>query len=1170
MKSRARFRLLTALLCLVMLLSVRLLCVPTGAAEITDSAYDQNFSTYTSLQGKLNTLINGYDARAEASGNSSRSHAVSTLILTKYAPQNSLIMAKDKRDGTALDLGAEFALLEAKAVLAAKITWIAYAHDVIPTDGQDDSSPADNLTYSWLTTYLSQIDAITRLDTITADYEKDLCAEMNRIVFTQKLQALPARYQIPEDDVREALRVAIEGLDTLTRTIRDGEDPSAFDEEYLLSGKGFLEFYDQAHTVVLLARHRLDAEAEYDALYTQFGLPEPDRSASKTAFSLSLKDASTTSQINALLLDAAKGLLNLALPDGGGQFVLAYRTALIDAFTAAVAQTADAATVTLCPFLDGSDATVSPYPFARYAACVIAKDRIFEETNDSILKPLIDSYVAPDGILELCQSQAELDLAVDRAERRKEWYRTYLHYEAQLRATVIPSTQKDPLLIALKNRYFETDTQLAQAPTPFNGKLLVAEGTAYMSDTLREAEARQFLHVYRDVWSNTTVTLDDRYLLNAAILDFAKLHADTQSKLQNEKQCLGEQYKQLALLDIQNGNGSTHYDTVDKVSALRQEMLDKLCLAVRELDAATLSPAALKATADSAVIRSDAMLSILEAYAAIQNAPNYPHYTNEDCAAIRADATAALGTLCDLSLPFDPDTDTRVSQVIDAMRHRAEVAEERLASLPTPLDKHKAQAVGQIDAAYQELMKNKTLYAEEALSKLSEIYHHALAEIHQLPADSDHETVLKITREKIALMQNVRRDRLYTQGHNSVLPHYHSDDDHLKKNGLWGMLFAPDHIPHYAVFTAMPFTLGNQNVTYREAVRQGMVLVHQGGMADATLLEQLRHSMLLSGIALSYTATAEGTYEITLLLPEDIRAEDVLGLAYLKDDGSVEFYNISASGNEISTDISHFSSFYIVVKKAVSMWPLILILSLFLLVELLAIGLLLARRVKRSKPLCLAAVLPLSPAAMLRPWEPQGAPAVLVTLGILITGSAAVLVWLIADDWKYRRSLRADTATDETITESTTDAAISPDSTLESESEAKAEPRPALLALPEPLPSVSADEADERISDEEAQELLKTQAVSLHHPIGKKVAVNIDELSAHFQSGETVSLESLKEKGLISKRATAIKVLARGTLDKSLTVVAHDFSVAAIKMILLTGGEAILIERVQQEETNAS
>ena len=78
---------------------------------------------------------------------------------------------------------------------------------------------------------------------------------------------------------------------------------------------------------------------------------------------------------------------------------------------------------------------------------------------------------------------------------------------------------------------------------------------------------------------------------------------------------------------------------------------------------------------------------------------------------------------------------------------------------------------------------------------------------------------------------------------------------------------------------------------------------------------------------------------------------------------------------------------------------------------------------------------------------------------------------------------------------------------------------------------------------------------------GKKYEVNIDVIAAAFLPNETVSLQSLKEKRLISKNAKAVKILARGTLDKPLTVIAQDFSTAAIKMITLTGGHAMIVER---------
>ena len=55
-----------------------------------------------------------------------------------------------------------------------------------------------------------------------------------------------------------------------------------------------------------------------------------------------------------------------------------------------------------------------------------------------------------------------------------------------------------------------------------------------------------------------------------------------------------------------------------------------------------------------------------------------------------------------------------------------------------------------------------------------------------------------------------------------------------------------------------------------------------------------------------------------------------------------------------------------------------------------------------------------------------------------------------------------------------------------------------------------------------------------------------------------VTLDEIKKrvKGF-NKQTTYLKVLARGTLDKALTVEADGFSLQAVKMIVLMGGTAI-------------
>ena len=75
----------------------------------------------------------------------------------------------------------------------------------------------------------------------------------------------------------------------------------------------------------------------------------------------------------------------------------------------------------------------------------------------------------------------------------------------------------------------------------------------------------------------------------------------------------------------------------------------------------------------------------------------------------------------------------------------------------------------------------------------------------------------------------------------------------------------------------------------------------------------------------------------------------------------------------------------------------------------------------------------------------------------------------------------------------------------------------------------------------------------------KKTIINIDTISQYFNENETVTLEEIKKRvPNVDKKATFLKVLARGTLDKALTVDADDFSIEAEKMIIVTGGKVLV------------
>jgi large subunit ribosomal protein L15 len=66
--------------------------------------------------------------------------------------------------------------------------------------------------------------------------------------------------------------------------------------------------------------------------------------------------------------------------------------------------------------------------------------------------------------------------------------------------------------------------------------------------------------------------------------------------------------------------------------------------------------------------------------------------------------------------------------------------------------------------------------------------------------------------------------------------------------------------------------------------------------------------------------------------------------------------------------------------------------------------------------------------------------------------------------------------------------------------------------------------------------------------------VNVGVLEERFDAGADVTLEALKEAGLISKLSVDVKVLGEGELTKKLSVTAHSFSKSAVEKIEAAGG----------------
>jgi large subunit ribosomal protein L15 len=72
--------------------------------------------------------------------------------------------------------------------------------------------------------------------------------------------------------------------------------------------------------------------------------------------------------------------------------------------------------------------------------------------------------------------------------------------------------------------------------------------------------------------------------------------------------------------------------------------------------------------------------------------------------------------------------------------------------------------------------------------------------------------------------------------------------------------------------------------------------------------------------------------------------------------------------------------------------------------------------------------------------------------------------------------------------------------------------------------------------------------------------VNLSDLERRFESGAEVTPVTLKAAGLATRRDIPVKVLAKGSISKPLTVHAHGFSKTAREAIEAAGGTCQLLE----------
>ncbi len=91
-----------------------------------------------------------------------------------------------------------------------------------------------------------------------------------------------------------------------------------------------------------------------------------------------------------------------------------------------------------------------------------------------------------------------------------------------------------------------------------------------------------------------------------------------------------------------------------------------------------------------------------------------------------------------------------------------------------------------------------------------------------------------------------------------------------------------------------------------------------------------------------------------------------------------------------------------------------------------------------------------------------------------------------------------------------------------------------------------------------------------NHPFKREYEiVNVSTLEKKYSDGETVSLQTLKEKGIIKKKLASVKILGVGELKKKLAVEIVTVSAPARAKIVKAGGQVADAPKPKKRKTKA-
>lgn len=517
--------------------------------------------------------------------------------------------------------------------------------------------------------------------------------------------------------------------------------------------------------------------------------------------------------------------------------------------------------------------------------------------------------------------------------------------------------------------------------------------------------------------------------------------------------------------------------------------------------------------------------------------------------------------------------------------------QQRIDSVKDLLDEAKEDAINKLEALATTYRSQSELYSSAAMSGIEQILSEGKRIINSFSQISEIPTLKAELDERLASLRSVKKDYLTTSP--SGLSFSTSEVEYPLQydfsTGYWGLIYAPSSLPPDAQLSLLPHTLGDLDEIkslIRKAAKEGTIS-YKGGSLDASIKELIKDGEAAFGFDINLSGDVQLDFPITMqmLLPSELKQEKVLGIAFLTEDGKVEFYGIEQRGMLISFPLERFSTYYVIVEGSLSLLPLITVLTFTIIIEFLVLGILLFVRFKRRRKEN-DSMLPMLSSYFFSPLGAIGAtkirPSGAVSASILLSVAALALGCGIA--LLIRAELRDSSQKKKNINVKAQ--AKQTEAKKQERLSASAE-KPLLRAKVYSLKSAeSLEEKVQRLLEENSGEDIHG-TISLKQKVEAdlsdytmdfeeeedeedngfrkerrhKCEVNLDVIESCFEAGDLVTLDALKHKRIAPKKADYVKILARGALSKPLVIEAHDFSRAAEEMLKAVGGEAIRIKR---------